>query len=163
MEALRKILYHISAGLFCAILILVGYGVVSRYILNDSSVWVEEVIRYGFIWMFFLSMGEVTRTGSHLALDILPGYLHGKTRRALDVFIEAANIVFLAILVWYSWRVALINMNQNSPALIIPYGYIYMAIPVGGAIMILFGLQRIVRLVRTPLERDKPIQGEIQC
>lgn len=152
MEALRKFIYHTTAGLFCAILMLIGYAVVSRYILNDSSTWVEEMIRFGFIWMFFLGMGEVTRTGSHLALDMLPGFLTGKTRKALDILIEVANIAFFSIMVWYSWRVALINMKQKTPALLIPYGWIYMAIPVGGAIMILFAAQRIVGLVRKPIE-----------
>lgn len=150
MEILRKSIYHVTAALFLAILVLVGYAVFSRYILNDSSVWVEEVIRFSFIWMFFLGMGEVTRTGTHLALDIVPGLLKGRARKALDVFVEIANIAFLAILVHYSWLVANANMAQKSPALLIPYGYVYMAIPVGSVIMILFGLQRIAGIVRAP-------------
>ncbi len=143
MDMLRKSIYHISAALFCVILILLGVSVFSRYALNNSITWSEELIRFGFIWMFFLSMGEVSRTGSHLALDLLPSLLRGKARKALGVLIETLNIVFLAIMIRYGWNVALANMAQASPALLIPYGAVYMAIPTGGVIMALFSLQRI--------------------
>ena len=147
MQALRKCIYHTTAGLFCGILMLLGFAVFSRYVLNDSITWAEEVIRFAFIWMFFLAMGEVSRTGTHLALDLVPSLIHGAPKKILNVFIELANIVFLAILAYYTWRVAKVNMMQKSPALLIPYGCIYMAIPVGSVIMSLFGLQRIYFLL----------------
>jgi TRAP-type C4-dicarboxylate transport system permease small subunit len=147
MQVLRACIYHISAALFCGILALLGVSVFCRYVLNDSIVWSEEVIRFAFIWMFFLSMGEVSRTGSHLALDLVPDLLKGKAKKTLGVVIEIANIIFFCILIYYSWKVAQANMAQKSPALLIPYGVIYMAIPTGGALMTFFSLQRIVGLI----------------
>lgn len=152
MQVLRKCIYHTTAGLFCGILVLLGFAVFSRYVLNDSITWAEEVIRFAFIWMFFLAMGEVSRTGTHLALDLVPSLIHGAPKKILSVFIELANIAFLSVLAYYTWRVAMINMTQKSPALLIPYGYIYMAIPVGSVIMSLFGLQRIHFLLSGKLD-----------
>ena len=51
------------------------------------------------------------------------------------------------ILIFYSYRVAMANMSQASPALLIPYGYIYMAIPAGGVLMTIFSLSRIKRII----------------
>ena len=147
MQVLRACIYHISAGLFCGILTLLGVSVFCRYVLNDSVIWSEEIIRFAFIWMFFLSMGEVSRTGSHLALDLIPNLLKGNAKKILCVLIEVANIIFFCILIYYSWKVAQANMAQKSPALLIPYGMIYMAIPTGGALMTIFSLQRICNLV----------------
>ena len=145
--ALQKFIYHVSAAIFCSILILLGISVFCRYILNNSITWSEELIRFGFIWMFFLSMGEATRTGSHLALDLIPSLLHGKIKKVFYCLIEAANIIFFLILIFYSYRVAMANMSQASPALLIPYGYIYMAIPAGGVLMTIFSLSRIKRII----------------
>lgn len=150
MEILRKFIYHATAAIFCLILLLLGAAVFSRYALNNSIIWAEEVIRFAFIWMFFLAMGEVSRTGTHLALDLVPGMLKGRPRKILDVFIELANMAFLAVLIWYTWKVVKINMAQRSPALLIPYGYIYLAIPVGSAIMMLFNIQRIAGILKAP-------------
>ena len=158
MEVLRKVIYHSTAAIFCGILALLGLSVFSRYILNDSLVWAEEIIRFAFIWMFFLAMGEVSRTGTHLALDLIPGLIKGAPKKALNIFIETANILFLLILAHYTWRVAWINMGQKSPALLIPYGYIYMAIPVGSLLMSLFCVQRIVLMLtgKLPAAADTP-------
>lgn len=156
MEVIRKIIFNVSAGLFCVILFILGIAVVARYVFNDSIIWAEELMRFLFIWMFFLSMAEVSRNGAHLALDLVPSLLKGKPRRAICVVIEVANIVFLAILLYYSVRVSLYNMRQNSPALLIPYGYIYFAIPVGCVLMGMFSLKRIHWLVTDTLPREQP-------
>lgn len=39
-------------------------------------------------------------------------------------------------------------MSQSSPALHIPYGCIYAAIPVGAALMGIFGIQRILKFAK---------------
>jgi len=143
MEAIRKAIYHVSAALFCFILLVLGTAVVARYVFNDSIIWAEELMRFAFIWMFFLSMAEVSRNGAHLALDLVPSLLKGRVRRGVDIVIELANIAFLAVLLYYSVRVSFYNMGQKSPALLLPYGYIYFAIPVGCVLMILFSCQRI--------------------
>jgi TRAP-type C4-dicarboxylate transport system permease small subunit len=143
MELIRKFIFHSSAALFIVILAILGASVVARYALNDSIVWAEELMRFLFIWMFFLSMAEVSRNGAHLALDLFPSLLPPKPRRVVNILIEIISIAFLAVLCWYAVQVAVYNMRQNSPALLIPYGYIYFAIPVGCVLMILFSCQRI--------------------
>ena len=151
MEAIRKFIFHASAALFCVILAILGISVIARYFFNDSLIWAEEVMRFLFIWMFFLSMAEISRNGAHLALDLIPSLLTGKPRRAIGIVIEIFNIIFLAFLLYYSFRVSLYNMRQNSPALLIPYGYIYFAIPVGCVLMLLFSCQRIYWLATDTL------------
>lgn len=145
--ALRKFIYHVSAAIFCTILVLLGISVFYRYGLNNSITWSEELIRFGFIWMFFLSMGEASRTGSHLALDLIPSFFHGTAKKIFYCLIETANIIFFLILIYYSYKVAMANMAQASPALLIPYGYVYMAIPAGGVLMSIFSLTRIKRII----------------
>lgn len=154
MRVLQQTLKHISAFLFAAILLLAFASVFCRYVLNNSIVWSEEVIRYAFIWMFFLSMPEVTRSGSHIALDLLPEHLHGKQRKLLDLAIEVINNVFLVVIIYYGVKITSVNMAQSSPALRIPYGTIYAAIPAGGLLMLLFSVQRMIGLVKSKPEQE---------
>jgi TRAP-type C4-dicarboxylate transport system permease small subunit len=151
MKALEKLLIHISSFIFGVILLLTFASVFFRYILNDSIVWAEEVIRYAFIWMFFLSMPEVTRTASHIALDFIPTHLHGNLKIILDIIIEIINNVFLVLVVYYGMKITFVNMAQGSPALQIPYGCVYAAIPIGGVLMILFSIQRIYGILKSKL------------
>lgn len=63
MKKFSSILVDISAGLFVFCVILAFVGVIFRKVLNNSIIWSEEVIRYTFIWLFFLAMPEITRYG----------------------------------------------------------------------------------------------------
>ena len=147
MKFLQKFLIHMGSFIFAVILLLTFAGVFFRYILNDSIIWAEEVIRYAFIWMFFLCMPEATRTGAHICLDYFPTHVYGKLKVILNVFIEAVNNAFLVIVVYFGMKITILNMAQSSPALEIPYGYVYIALPIGGSLMILFSLYRIYRIL----------------
>ncbi len=145
MKVLREIIKNVSVILFMGVLVIAFAAVVFRYVFNNSIVWAEEAIRYISIWIFFLTMFEATRTGSHIALDLIPGMLKGKAKIWLNILIEGINIVFDVVLVYYGWKLTLVNMAQRSAALRIPYGYVYAAIPVGAALMGVFSVLRIVR------------------
>ena len=154
MSALGKFLKNIGTALFIIILILTFASVFFRYILNDSIVWAEEVIRYTFIWMFFLCMPEATRIGAHITLDIFPSRLKGKNKTIVNILIEIINIAFLAIVVFYGMKITIVNMAQSSAALRIPYGFVYLAIPVGGSLMLFFTVYRIYCIIK-----NKTVEG----
>lgn len=143
MKMLTNLIKNVSVILFMIVLALATAAVFFRYVLNNSIVWAEEIIRYLCIWVFFLTMCESTRTGAHLALDLIPGFLTGKAKAVLNIAIEAVSGIFDGVLIYYGLQLALINMTQKSPALMIPYGYVYLAIPVGAALMLVFGIARI--------------------
>ncbi len=155
MRVLQQTLKHIAAFLFAAILLLAFISVFCRYVLNNSIVWSEEIIRYAFIWMFFLCMPEATRTGAHIALDLFPNRFKGKARQRLDVIIEIINDVFLAVIIYFGIQITAINMAQSSPALRIPYGAIYAAIPIGGLLMLIFSVRRIIGIIKAKPAKEE--------
>ncbi|MCD8363556.1 MAG: TRAP transporter small permease [Lachnospiraceae bacterium] len=147
-QFLKKAMYNVSALLFGIALAIAFVAVIFRYVFNNSLYWSEEIVRYLFIWMFFFAVGDATRTGSHVALDLLPGRLHGTAKKILDLLIEVLSLVFDVVLIYYGAKLASINMTQYSPALRIPYGIIYAAIPFGGVMMAIFNVLRIVDMAR---------------
>lgn len=149
MKSLRSTIKYISVIGFMCVLALACAAVVFRYVLNNSIVWAEEIIRYLCIWIFFLTMFESTRCGSHLALDLLPAKLHGKPKAILDIVIEVFSIIFDCVIIRYGTQLAIVNMGQRSPALHIPYGLIYIAIPVGALLMGVFSAGRIAGCVKS--------------
>ena len=148
MNYLRKALINIGA-LFFTLTVLVAFaGVVFRYMVNSSIVWAEEVIRFMFIWLFFLCLPEITRTGAHIGLDLLPTFVRGKAKIVLYILVELISNVFLVIIVYFGTKLAMTNMTQASPALQIPYGCVQFALPVGGVLMIVFSVWRIRELIK---------------
>lgn len=154
MKTVSKILQNITAALLLAGVLIAFAAVVARYVLNNSIVWAEESIRYGFIWMFFLAMPITTMRGEHIALDLLPTHLHGAAKKYLAIVVEAICLVFNVAIVRYGIPYSLGNMKQKSAALHVPYGWINMAIPVGGALMALYSIWRIYGLATNKINLE---------
>ncbi len=142
-NALKKIIYHSSAFLFAIATIIAFLQVIFRYVFNSSLSWAEEAVRYLFIWMFFLGMAEATRCGLHITLDAIFTNMTVAVKRNVLTIIDSIIIAFLGFLTFFGFKLTLINMAQKSPAMQIPMGYIYLAIPVGSVLMIIFYIYNI--------------------
>ncbi len=130
---------EILVGVLLAGMIIVGFaGVIARYVLANyvSLYWAEEVIRYAFIWAVFLVSPLVIRRGANLELDIFIQWLPPSARRFVVVGNAVVIIVFLAILIVQGIIMVRVNGDQLSSALEISMAWVYLAVPVGGALML---------------------------
>ena len=115
---------------------LVIANVISRYAFGHSFSWVEEVTRYMMIWAAFLGAGPALRVGGHIAVDTLPGLLPRRgavVLRAVVMAIVAATLVVVLVL---GIEYARFGWEQESPVLTMSLGKVYLAIPVGAALML---------------------------
>jgi TRAP-type C4-dicarboxylate transport system permease small subunit len=87
------------------------------------------------IWLTFLGSGLVLRYGGHVGIDTLQEALprHAPVIRAVIFVILLA---FFALMVGVGFRYAAFAWNQTTPVLQIPIGAVYLAMPVGFALMI---------------------------
>ena len=119
-----------------ALTIAVLAAVLVRYlgILPGSLHWTTEISRFGIVWTVMLGSVVAFDLGQHVAIDFtrkFPPAIRGIARGAA----YAASIAFLATLAWQGFRLSTATMYQLSPALGLPMGFAYLAIPVGAAIM----------------------------
>ncbi len=133
-----KILEILIGGLLTLMIGVEFAAVAARYLLADvvSLYWAEEVVRYSFIWTVFLVSPLVIRRGANLELDI---FLHGlspRTRRAINRLNTAVILAFLVVLVFQGAVMVRVNTGQLSSALELPMAWIYLAVPVGGVLML---------------------------
>ncbi len=108
--------------------------------------WAEEIIRYACIWMVFLASGLTIRYAVHFRVDLLFSLFPARGQRWFWYFAFAVMIWFELVLIWFGSRVTILNMEQQSTSLEFPMGYVYAALPVGGALM-LFETLRLARIV----------------
>jgi len=95
-----------------------------------------------------LGAAQASAYKQHLAIDLLAMKLQGGAKRALNVVIECCIIVFAA-LVMVKGGLALtmdtLAKHQQTSVLQWPMGYVYMVVPVAGALMVLFAVVAIIR------------------
>ncbi|MDP2489784.1 TRAP transporter small permease [Vibrio splendidus] len=127
----------IAASFLSIIVLLMSYGVVTRYVLNSPSSWVEEVCLALFVWMTFMGASALMRTDEVVRIDFLVRKIPATAANILDNLIRPLLVIFaLGFMVYWGWKLLPFSQVRFTPALKIPYIYIYAAVPVSGTFML---------------------------
>jgi len=138
----------ICLGLMVALVVDVFLGVFSRYVMHATFQWYDEVARLCFVWMVFLGAATAVRRGAHFRLHLLIDLFGPRLRRVTDVVVGLLVLVFGGILVAGGVAMYPVARRQVTDSLELSMLWFYGALPIGGALMILFSLPQLWRLVR---------------
>lgn len=124
--------------------------VIARYVFNNSLYWSEEVILYALISMTFLSASMGVRYAAHISVDMLYAFAGPRLTRLLRRVSVVLGMVFAASMLYFGGRLSLntLNMGQLSPAMQVPVGYVYLAIPTAAVFMLIRYLLILQALLR---------------
>jgi TRAP-type C4-dicarboxylate transport system permease small subunit len=109
-----------------------------RYVMNSPLYWSEEVARYAFVWLVFIGAAIASKRGTHIGVDYIVMHLPELPKNFLAIFVNLLVLSFIAYVIYMSAGVIKSNMTQLSPAMRIPMGYIFMAIPTGFSISFVY-------------------------
>ncbi len=123
------------ALLACMAVLVIG-NVISRYVFSHSFSWVEEASRYMMIWATLLGAGPALRVGGHIAIDTVQGLLPNAAARVMRGCVVIILAATLVALVWLGIDYARFAWEQESPVLGWSLGKVYLALPVGSALML---------------------------
>jgi TRAP-type C4-dicarboxylate transport system permease small subunit len=156
MILLKKILNAMneSTRILCSIFLLssvlvIFYQVFTRYILGFSLAWTEEYARYANVWMTFLGIGLITRTREHIRLDFFDYVLGWKGRYGILVLDTLSSIIFYGVLGYEGAKMLSVTHRQIAPGLQISLTYVYVAIPIGCAVVVVFAIEHLLRKAST--------------
>lgn len=124
--------------------------VIGRYVFNYTPSYGEELARYLFVWIVFLSLPVVAKRGGHMAIEMITIRLKGSALKAVRFCSAVFTISFLLIMVIQGAKMVERASFQTSPALEISMSWIYLAIPIGCFIMLLNVLDDFIKLLRAP-------------
>lgn len=133
-----------------AMVAVVFLQVLNRYVFNNPLSWTEEVSRIIFIYMTFLGAYWALRQGSHIGVPTFMERFSRETRKATQTTVEFFLLFYLAYLFKSSMEFALDSRDILTPALNIPFFYVYlvMALAVG-----MMALQIISRLFTVGIKK----------
>ncbi len=119
---------------------IVAAQVFSRYVLNHSLFWSEELARYLLVWLTFLGASSAYRRGVHPGVDILWARMPPSMQRAAAVAVHAASMLLFGVMIVYGCRFAYFVRLQISPALSLPKWILFSIIPASGVIFMVHAL-----------------------
>jgi C4-dicarboxylate transporter DctQ subunit len=151
---LKKVLNEIE-GYVCIFTLLVMsvvifWGVVCRYVLHSSLPWSEEMARYLLVWTTFLGGAYGVRLGAHIGVEAFTLLLPKKVQAILHIIVMICCALLCVLIFKFGCNIVATQLakHQLSPAMRIPMGYMYSAIPIGMVFFVIRYIQSIVEAIK---------------
>lgn len=129
--------HTIAAIAVFLMLTLVVIQVVFRYVFNTPLGWTQELSVFSLILSVMTGMAVAFWRGGHFRVSIFVDILPSTLGKVITLISHLITIVFLSVVVWNSYPLAMRAMGQISPTTNIPIGYIQLFLT-GGSLVAAF-------------------------
>ncbi len=141
-EGLKKLTILVCQIILSTIVISVLVDVILRYAWKRGFLASGEFVPYLFTWIAFLGASIAVKDHEHLAVDMML-LASGKYKKVLETIIRIVELCFFISLVIYGWDMSMKTMVQRSPYLSLPYGIVYLSVPISGLLMAIYTIESL--------------------
>ena len=151
---LTRVLDAAVVGMAGLLFVLLNVAVFTRFALNNSVSWSEELPAHVLAALTFIVAAYLTRTSEHLGFDAVVRIMRPGLKRA----VMAANLILMAgfgaMLAWYGGIAAASFGSRMLISVDLPMGLFRWAMPVGGALIALISVTRLAGLLSGQVDPD---------
>jgi TRAP-type transport system small permease protein len=148
LQLIDKTAELIGAFLMALICFTVFIGVLFRYILNSPLGWIEEVARYCLVLVTYFGAYLALRRSQHMTIDLFYNQFSKKNQRLISIAGLLIIMPFFVALSITGYQYSVAFIDQRTPFLGIPYGFIYLILPVTGILFIIATLVELTKRCR---------------
>ena len=152
LEKIQRVILTVSVP---AMVLIMFYQVVMRYVFHNSPAWSEELVRYLFIFNVMMAAAIAVRRNSHLQIDILLNVLKPHVRRIFTICATTVGLVFLVYLFILSLELVRSGAPNPSAGLGLPMSIPYTCVPIGTALMVLTSIEVILKNIQELADEKK--------
>ena len=154
----------IAFVIFWSLAFIVFLQFFTRYVLNDSLSWTEEIARYGLMWIVFIGGIMVTRRNTHIAVELLSNVMKpGPARAALLALVDFIKLGFLGLLAFFSLTITERMHLQRMTVFDLPMSYVYGGVAFGCIFMFLRQAINVWRNARIGWSRPDDITHQVSA
>lgn len=138
------------------VMVLVTFIQIVLRWFNAATVWAEEFSRYVMLYQVWVGASYAVHEDAHIRITALIGKLSGSRRRGMDLVVLTLWLLFA---LWLTVEGCVLvgkiaAMGQVSSAMRIPMTIPYASVPIGGALMTIRLVQKIVERLRNTQEEE---------
>lgn len=131
----------VTFALFWLMCLAVFLQFFTRYVLNNSFAWTEEIATYCLVAIVFLGAAMCVRLNRHIQVDFLFRYLPARAARLLATAIDVIRTLFFAYAAWLVWRLMSLIEGETMVTVDLPKNIVYGAVCLGFVLMFLRSAQ----------------------
>lgn len=148
IEWVQRGLSALLVVLMTAMVLDVTWQVITRFLLRYPSSFTEELAGFLLVWIGLLGACYALQTRAHLGIDLLASRVNDASRKWVELVVYSLVGLFAFFvmvigglrLVWLAFQ-----LNQISAAMGLKMGYVYLAVPISGVLMIIYSTGYITK------------------
>ncbi|MBX3581696.1 MAG: TRAP transporter small permease [Rhizobiaceae bacterium] len=117
----------------------------TRYVLNNSLAWTEEIAANCLVMVVFLGSVMCVRLMRHIKVDFIYRLIPRGAGRVLSILVDVLVIAFFAYMTWLMWRYVAIVGKERMVTVNLPRGIVFYSVLAAFALMTLRALQNFYR------------------
>ncbi|WP_025034340.1 TRAP transporter small permease [Bradyrhizobium sp. DOA9] len=152
----------VALAIFWVMALAVFLQFFTRYVLNDSYAWTEEIATYCLIGVVFIGSSMCVRLSRHIQVDLVYRYLPHAVGRMLSTAIDLIRIAFFGYAIKLVWVYIQIIGDEQMTTINLPKDYVYYAVLLGFVLMFARSVQVAIQNWRqgySVLERPGAYDG----
>src|SRR6202045_4068803 len=141
-------LYLVCVIVGCTALVLISaiipWAVFTRYVLNSAASWPEPLAVLLTIVLTFIGAAAAYRLNLHMNVSYFADQLPARLRALLDLVVQLLMALIATFMIVWGGR--LVDVTWHNTIADFPFlsvGVTYLPIPVGGAFLFLFVIERV--------------------
>lgn len=136
------------------IVIIMSAQVVMRRLVGSALSWSEELARYLFIYIGFLSVSLTLRNGTAIRIDMVMNLFPKPVQKVVKIMVQVLLLVFFLFVTKVSFDI-FETMTQMSPTLMISMKWVYLSAVIGFLLAVVRLIQNLWDLLRSKTEIDQ--------
>jgi TRAP-type C4-dicarboxylate transport system permease small subunit len=120
------------------------YQFFTRYALNNSAAWTEEIARYLLICVVFIAIAASVRTNRHIHVDFFYKLLPAPICRAMSTLVDLIRVAFFGYAVYLTWAMMQRMGNYKMTIIDLPMNTVYGVCLIGFAFAFIRSVQVLI-------------------
>lgn len=137
-----------SGGLLLvALIIIFGWLVFGRYVLNDTPTWVEQASLVMIVYITCLGAAAGVRYNTHLNIDFIREGLPGPVNRIMHHLADLFVLLFGGFMAHQGWGLVMTNMERAIPMIGLSESWRAAPLVICGVLMAIFSGANIFKRI----------------
>jgi TRAP-type C4-dicarboxylate transport system permease small subunit len=159
LNVIADVAIHIAVIALLGLVVVQGWQVFARYVINDSPSWTEPVTLLLLATAMSLGAATGVHTRRHFGFFLLAAHMGPGLRRAVDVFAALVVAVLGVVIAWWAAVLLMDGLDIKAAGANLPQSINYLPLSIGGALMAIFAVNQMVQAV-LPVDADTVAEGD---
>ena len=150
LETLATVVIHVAVVALLGLVVVQGWQVFARYVINDSPSWTEPVTLLLLATAMGMGAAAGVHTNRHFGFYLLHDHLRPGARKLIDVLVALVIIGIGTTMAWWGAILLVDGLGIRAAGARLPQSINYLPLSIGGALMALFALNNLMNVFAAP-------------